>query len=215
MICSINPINTPHRRVLFPRISVDRGSQRRGAGGWGPDRVWQGPTTVHAAEQSAGPGKCKPGNIVVAVDTTQDSLSALHWAISHLYREGESSLVILHVVPDVYDSPAPGSIYYEETADPELEAALEAEARAFLEEQFVSRAAAAGIPARVVLVREGNTRHVGWAVAKAAEELQACPLVLAKHNQSAWEAMFLGSVATFCAAHCKQPVLLIPPITQK
>ena len=35
--------------------------------------------------------------------------------------------------------------------------------------------------------------------------------VLATHGKSAWEEMLLGSVSKFCAAHCKQPVLLLHP----
>lgn len=149
-------------------------------------------------------------NVVVAVDANEDSVAAFVWTLGNLYREGDS-LHILHVVPEALSSPASGSIYYPQPIDPETERALWRQAQEFIQNEFVEIAKRKGVTVNVVLVKESRHKHIGWAVCKKAEELQASPLVLACHHKSKLEEMLMGSVSKFCAEHCRQPVLLIHP----
>lgn len=149
-------------------------------------------------------------NVVVAVDANEESVAAFMWTLVNLYREGDS-LHVLHVVPEALSSPASGSIYYPQPIDPETERALWRQAQEFIQDEFVEIAKSKGVTVNVVLVKESRHKHIGWAVCKKAEELQASPLVLACHHKSKLEEMLLGSVSKFCAEHCRQPVLLIHP----
>lgn len=173
--------------------------------------------TCHVAEASGTgsaretePSMATSRNVVVAVDASEDSVCAFQWTLRNLYRAGDS-LHLLHVVPDVFSSPASGAIYYPSMPDPEVERALWQQAEDFITETFVGAAAAQGVAVNVILVKESAHKTVGWAVCRKAEELHAAPLVLATHHKSAWEEMLLGSVSKFCAAHCRQPVLLLHP----
>lgn len=97
----------------------------------------------------------------------------MRWALSNLFRPGQSALTLLHVVPDIYDGPAPGSTYFDAAYDPELEAAVEDADRDIIQRYFVAEATAAGIPVRLVCVKESTTHHTGAAIAAAAVQLQA------------------------------------------
>ena len=107
-------------------------------------------------------------------------MAAFHWALTNVYRDGDS-VHILHVVPEVYSSPASGSIYYS-AHDPEADQKLWRQAEEFIQEEFVSMAKCQGIGVEVVLVKESRHKHVGWAVCEKAEELEVsdggrCPRV--------------------------------------
>ena len=45
-------------------------------------------------------------------------MGAFNWTLKNLYRAGDN-LHLLHVVPDVFSSPASGAIYYPATPDTE------------------------------------------------------------------------------------------------
>jgi nucleotide-binding universal stress UspA family protein len=132
--------------------------------------------------------------------------------VANLYRQGDF-LYIVHVVPDYLhtsSTPGPGSIFYPGASlDEDQEHDLEEQAQDFIQEFFVADAASKGIEVNVVLVRD--YRHLGKAVCKKAEELEAAPLVLAAHHKNAFEEMMLGSISKFCATNCKRPVLLVHP----
>lgn len=53
----------------------------------------------------------------------QDSIAAFNWVLNNLLTS-DHELHLLHVVPDVFTSPASGSIYYCSSPDPETERAL-------------------------------------------------------------------------------------------
>jgi hypothetical protein len=54
----------------------------------------------------------------------QDSLVAFNYVIEHVVKRGEDHVHLLHVVPDLFTSPASGSIHYCSSPDPETERAL-------------------------------------------------------------------------------------------
>ena len=146
----------------------------------------------------------------LAAAPEQDSVAAFKWALHNLYRAGDA-LHILHVLPDTGSSPASGQLYYG-AGDTEEEASqVLQQAGAFIQSEFVGLAATKGVEVNVVLVKDSKHKHVGWAVCAKAEELDAAPLVLATHHKSYFAEMLLGSVSKFCAANCKQPVLLVHP----
>ncbi|KAI7843254.1 hypothetical protein COHA_003088 [Chlorella ohadii] len=150
--------------------------------------------------------------IVVAVDASEDSIDAFTWVIKNLVKPGDE-LHLLHVVPDVFTSPASGSIYYCSSPDPEMERALWQQAKSFFVDNFLEHAKAEGLEdcCWLHLVKESRHKHIGKAVCKKADELGAEPLVLAAHDRSALEKMFLGSVSDYCVTHSKRPVLLLHP----
>jgi nucleotide-binding universal stress UspA family protein len=153
-------------------------------------------------------------NVVVAVDASEDSVTAFRWTIENVWRPGDN-LHILHVVPDFYSGvPAPGSIFYPgESYDEDMDSTLVQQARDFIREFFIADANGRGIGnVHVVLVKEARHKHVGRTVCIKAEELEASPLVLSAHHRNALEEMFLGSVSKYCAAHCKRPILLVNPM---
>jgi nucleotide-binding universal stress UspA family protein len=138
-------------------------------------------------------------------------VAAFRWTLTNLYRPGDS-LHLLHVVPDAASQPAAsGSLFYPPN-DPLDEAdALTHQAEEFIAAEFVALAARRGVEVTVILLKDSRHKHVGRAVCRKAEELGAAPLVLATHHKSYWAEMLLGSVSKFCAANCKQPVLLVHP----
>jgi structural maintenance of chromosome 2 len=150
--------------------------------------------------------------IVVAVDASEDSIDAFTWVIKNLVKPGDE-LHLLHVVPDVFTSPASGSIYYCSSPDPETERALWQQAKQFFVDNFLEHAKAEGLEDScwLHLVKESRHKHIGKAVCRKADELGAEPLVLAAHDRSALEKMFLGSVSDYCVTHSKRPVLLLHP----
>eukprot|EP00887_Chlorella_sp_A99_P002999 scaffold9.g2999.t1 len=143
----------------------------------------------------------------------QLSLNAWQWTLDNLWSQG-TALHLLHVVPDIQPcSPASGSVYYPQ---PETDHERDAElvwraAQEFLEEAYVAPARERGAEVQIVIIKEHRHKHIGWAVCAKAEELAAEPLVLAVHDQSFWEDLFLGSVSKFALKHCKCPVLLLHP----
>jgi hypothetical protein len=94
-----DPVSRPPARVAARRLPVASASGTE-------------PATAHAR------------NIVVAVDSSDEALFAFEWALENLYRPGTDSVHLLHVVPDVFNSPASGSIYYPMAIDHEVERAL-------------------------------------------------------------------------------------------
>ena len=123
---------------------------------------------------------------------------------------------ILHVVPEVHNSPASGSLYYPRYNPLETETSLVSQAEEFIREEFVSVAKEQhNVDVKVVLVRETRPRHIGRAVCNTAEELEASPLVLFAHHKGRLEEFLLGSVSKFCAANCSRPVVLVHPEKKK
>ncbi|KDD72592.1 hypothetical protein H632_c3150p0 [Helicosporidium sp. ATCC 50920] len=133
------------------------------------------------------------------------------WSIKNLRPEPKGGLYVLHVLPDMFASPAAGPAYFGDAADPLVEDALLREAWANLEDVFVSKGRQMGVEVTPVLIKESETKHVGSALVKKAEELEACPLVLAKHTKPNWQQVLLGSTSKFCALNCHRPVLLLHP----
>ncbi|PSC75094.1 adenine nucleotide alpha hydrolase [Micractinium conductrix] len=148
--------------------------------------------------------------VVLAVDASEDSIAAFTWVLQNLLRP-EDELHLLHVVPDVFTSPASGSVYYCSSPDPETERLLWNNAKQFFLDNFVEPAKERGLEDAVTLhlVKESRHHHIGKAVCKKADELAAAPLVLAAHDRGPLEKLLLGSVSDYCVTHSKRPVLLL------
>lgn len=151
--------------------------------------------------------------VVVAVDGSEDSLVAFNYVIENVLKRGEDHVHLLHVVPDLFTSPASGSIHYCSSPDPETERALWHQTQQFFEDHFVAHAKCCGLGDSVTLhlVKESKHKHIGKAVCAKAEELGAEPLVVAAHDKGPIEELLLGSTSKYVAAHCKRPVLLLHP----
>ena len=54
----------------------------------------------------------------------QDSLVAFNYVLENVMKRGADHVHLLHVVPDLFTSPASGSIHYCSSPDPETERAL-------------------------------------------------------------------------------------------
>ncbi|KAL4447495.1 hypothetical protein ABPG75_004714 [Micractinium tetrahymenae] len=163
-----------------------------------------------ALQQGASTGATR--RVVLAVDASEDSIAAFNWVLSNLLRP-QDELHLLHVVPDVFTSPASGSIYYCSSPDLETERMLWSQAKQFFVDNFLEHAKQVGLEDTVCLhlVKESRSRHIGKAVCKKAAELGAEPLVVAAHDKGPIEKLLLGSVSEYCVAHSKRPLLLLHP----
>ncbi|KAI3429280.1 hypothetical protein D9Q98_005376 [Chlorella vulgaris] len=150
--------------------------------------------------------------VVLAADATPESVLAFNWVLNNLLKPTDE-LHLVHVVPDIFHTPASGSIYFVESPDPETERLLWQEAKQYFADHFLDHAKASGLEDSVWLhlVKERRHKHVGKAVCKKAEELCADPLVVASHDKGAIEELLLGSVSKYCATNSKRPVLVLHP----
>lgn len=136
-------------------------------------------------------------NVVIAVDASEDSFHAVHYALTNIYR-ADDQLIFLHVVPEFLSRPPSGSLYYPQPQD--AEKTLWKQAEEFIEENFVNLARQHSAKCDVVLVKESR-QGLGAAVCMKAEELNASPLVLAVHdNRNFLEKMFYSSISKHCAS---------------
>ncbi|KAL4438688.1 hypothetical protein ABPG77_006292 [Micractinium sp. CCAP 211/92] len=159
-------------------------------------------------------------NIVVAVDSSEDSQHALQWTARELYRPGD----VLHVLHCIPNMAVPSGIYA--VPDGRL-AMVNVDALLANDEQFMlaESQAVQGMCARafppeeevahaVTIVREeplgsGDKGRVAEAICRKADELQAAVVVIASHQKSGLSEFVLGSVAAHCTTHSSRPVLVL------
>ena len=148
---------------------------------------------------ATGPG---PGGVVVGVDGSEPSLSALRWGAFMASATGSTLMVVsawqttatlglLGLVGDGWGSP-PSAWDPDEVARQTLDAALDT---VFGDEP------PAGIDARVV---QGNTAQVLLELSADARML-----VVGSRGRGGFAGLLLGSVSAVCAEHATCPVLVI------
>lgn len=137
-------------------------------------------------------------------------MAAFFWTLSNVYREGDH-LHLLHVVPEAFSSPAPGSVYYPVAQDPEVERTLWRQAEEFINEEFVDAARERGVAVKVVLVKESKHKHVGWAVCKKAEELEVRGMGSTRACWLQMDAKRLKRILSHLMMPCRLLLWCLPP----
>ncbi|KAF9603452.1 hypothetical protein IFM89_036245 [Coptis chinensis] len=160
--------------------------------------------------------------VVVAVNSSEESMNALNWALHNLKLhssdsdEGESSaLVILHVQPSpsIFAGVSPAPIPFIGPSDPEVPAfaaAIEAHQKR-ISEAIIAHALEIcseekpqmNVKTQVVV---GDPKEV---ICEVVYKLNADLLVMGSHSYGPILRMFLGSVSNYCTnqAHC--PVVVV------
>eukprot|EP01025_Chloroclados_australasicus_P016324 TRINITY_DN1814_c0_g1_i2.p4 TRINITY_DN1814_c0_g1~~TRINITY_DN1814_c0_g1_i2.p4 ORF type:complete len:156 (+),score=15.35 TRINITY_DN1814_c0_g1_i2:696-1163(+) len=149
--------------------------------------------------------------IVIPVDNTLESERACRWAVENLYRQNDE-VHLLHVIPRlqvaaVYGAPP---IDFLPNQDPQAYERLIENAEKFLSQRFVSMFDSISVqPILHIIKSEVDTDSIGGVVCRKAEELEACAVVMAKHQKSKVTEFFLGSVTNYCMHRCRIPVVVV------
>ncbi|CAM0907721.1 unnamed protein product [Alopecurus aequalis] len=143
--------------------------------------------------------------VLVAVDDSEHSYSALEWAVRHVANTGvPAELVIVHAkqaassVVTVGGSAVPGDVVrcVEEDLRRRADEVIE-KARRLCEANSVQG---------VVEVMEGKPRYV---LCNAVDKHGADLLVVGSHGYGAIKRAFLGSVSDYCAHHAHCSVMIV------
>ncbi|KAK4274166.1 hypothetical protein QN277_017437 [Acacia crassicarpa] len=158
----------------------------------------------------------KLGCVVVAVDGTEGSMSALTWALNNLKLRlpgPDSSFVVLYVQPPISIAAGlnPGAIPFGGPSGvevPAFTAAIEAHqkriANAILAHALeICSKSNVNVKTQVVV---GDPKEK---ICEAVENLHADLLVMGSRNHGPIQRMFLGSVSNYCAHHAQCPVMII------
>ncbi|CAL8469894.1 g9436 [Coccomyxa elongata] len=147
--------------------------------------------------------------LVIAVDTSKESLKALDIAISH-FPTGQSVILITSfmytLVPSVLPSSKSSRIWTwwsREWSMPHTSS---------WRTSFAEKAKSAGAEAYAVVVEtdSNSTISAGPALCDYAWKVKADALILMRRNKSAVSRFFMGSVTRYCAVHSPVPVLIVP-----
>ncbi|OAY76855.1 universal stress protein PHOS34-like [Ananas comosus] len=158
------------------------------------------------------------GCVVVAVDSSEESMKALRWALDNLRPAGVAAadpgvLIILHVqpAPSIATSLNPGSIPFGGRSDvdvPAFSAAIEAHQRRITDailKHALDICADRNVNVRTeVVVGDPKVK-----ICEATVNLHADLLVMGCRSMGPIKRMFLGSVSNYCINHVSCPVLVI------
>ncbi|KAM0843932.1 hypothetical protein ACQ4PT_057390 [Festuca glaucescens] len=141
--------------------------------------------------------------VVVGVDDSDHSYSALEWAVRHVAAAAGAELVVVHGKPSAssvvsFGSPAAGDVVNFVEADLRKRA-----------EDVADRARRLCIANSVhglIEVIEGEPRYV---LCNAVEKHGADLLVVGSHGYGAIMRAFLGSVSDYCAHHARCSVMIV------
>jgi nucleotide-binding universal stress UspA family protein len=144
--------------------------------------------------------------VVVGVDGSPGSYTALRWALGHVGRTGGQLRAVRCFRPvsmprweaEVTGKPVPASAEQQVQAQRELDQVVEA---ALL--RVTSQAAPVAVQRRVV--------HGLAGPALVAEAGGAALLVVGSHGYRRFHKLIHGSVNAYCIRHASCPVLVIPP----
>ncbi|WCJ20820.1 Adenine nucleotide alpha hydrolases-like superfamily protein [Euphorbia peplus] len=159
------------------------------------------------------------GNVIVAVDGSEESMYALKWALDNLKLRSESdgggSFIILHVQspPTIATGLNPGAIPFGGPSDlevPAFTAAIESHQKriteAVLEHALqicVQNGAKGNVKTQVVI---GDPKEK---ICEAVDNLHADLLVMGCRPFGPIKRMFLGSVSNYCTNHAPCPVIIV------
>eukprot|EP01023_Acetabularia_acetabulum_P009686 TRINITY_DN14383_c0_g1_i14.p3 TRINITY_DN14383_c0_g1~~TRINITY_DN14383_c0_g1_i14.p3 ORF type:complete len:156 (+),score=26.14 TRINITY_DN14383_c0_g1_i14:551-1018(+) len=150
-------------------------------------------------------------SVVIPVDNSIESERACRWAVDNLYR-GHDEVHLLHIIPRlqvaaVYGAPP---IDFLPNQDPQAYEQLIEDAEKFISSRFVVMFEDINVQPIVHIIKsEVDTDSIGEVVCKKSEELQACAVVMAKHQKSKVTEFFLGSVTNYCMHRCTRPVVVV------
>ena len=165
-----------------------------------------GSTARHVVHHADGPVAVLPPDapwtseprVLVGVDGTASSLAALAWAIDNLPSAAKIT-AIRYVIPWINDPLTP----VDDSYNPELLAAAEAELRVWVDETV----AASSRPDQTVAVTS-DIGAASWALAAASRDADL--LVVGHRDRSVIASRLLGSVADHAVRHAHTPVIVVP-----
>jgi nucleotide-binding universal stress UspA family protein len=135
-------------------------------------------------------------DVVVGVDGSMESSSALHWVLTHLRRSSRVTVVRAYADDHVIGEPlAPSAAQAETTARAELEQQVAAQLRTLPERH----------PEVALAVVAGDPRSVLRAASAAADLL-----VIGARGRGVIDHLLLGSVASALAHHPTVPTVVVP-----
>ncbi|XP_028802210.1 universal stress protein PHOS34 [Neltuma alba] len=156
------------------------------------------------------------GCVVVAVDGSEESMSALTWALNNLKLRSpgsDSTFVILHVQspPSIAAGLNPGAIPFGGPSDlevPAFTAAIETHQKritdAILDHALgICSKLNVNVKTHVVV---GDPKEK---ICEAVQNLHADLLVMGSRAFGPIKRMFLGSVSNYCTHHAQCPVMII------
>jgi len=183
-----------------------------------------GSSATGAGEAAVAPSSPVRRNLVVAVDGSDASVMACHWALDHLYRAGDT-MHLVHIIPcippSIYTSIesynlALGSMPGSETV-PMPQEVQEQEAEAWRQEQgrkysaLLEEAGANFTFDIMVQYTQDPVTSISEDLCGVADKLDAAAVVMAAHKHSALAELLFGSVANHVAHHCSKPVIMLHP----
>lgn len=141
--------------------------------------------------------------IVVGVDSSEESLQALRWAVKECRLRG-TSLRAVHAwqipfVPDSYDPYFAGPVYSVPPIDP-------AEMRRLAESQL-ARAVSTVETDDLEIEQLSVEGHPAEALLQAAEDAEL--LVVGSRGHGGFTGLLLGSISQACVHHARCPVVII------
>ncbi|CAM8878285.1 unnamed protein product [Rhodiola kirilowii] len=160
--------------------------------------------------------------VVVSVDSSEESMNALKWALDNLkltpYDSSQEdlggSLTVLHVQspPSISAGLSPGAIPFGGPSDvevPAFTAAIEAHQKRITEaimEHALKICAERNVKVKTEIIVSGDAKE---AICEAVEKLNADLLVMGSRAFGPIKRMFLGSVSNFCTNHAQCPVIIV------
>ena len=155
--------------------------------------------------------------IMVPVDDTDASSSAVSWVSNTVYRKGDV-VVLLHMIPSipsllqVYMTPAmgvsPASFMLSNSITNDYKESF----NRVIEERFAKPLRNAGIDFRSEIILElsdGSSQGIGEAILERADDWNAHMICLGSHTRGGFPEMLLGSVANFVDHNATIPVVVI------
>ncbi|CAM8881134.1 unnamed protein product [Rhodiola kirilowii] len=160
--------------------------------------------------------------VVVSVDSSEESMNALKWALDNLkltpndssQEDLGGSLTVLHVQspPSISAGLSPGDIPFGGPSDvevPAFTAAIEAHQKRITEaimEHALKICAERNVKVKTEIIVSGDAKE---AICEAVEKLNADLLVMGSRAFGPIKRMFLGSVSNFCTNHAQCPVIIV------
>ncbi|KAJ4701439.1 universal stress protein A-like protein [Melia azedarach] len=161
------------------------------------------------------------GCVIVAVDSSEESMEALRWALDNIKLRSHTSdstqppgsFVILHVqpAPTITAGLNPGVIPFGGPTDmevPAFTAAIEAHQRR-ITQAILDHALKICSEKNVNVKTEVVVGDAREKICEVVDKLHVDLLVMGSHALGPIKRMFLGSVSNYCANHANCPVMVV------
>ncbi|XP_031125741.1 universal stress protein PHOS34 [Ipomoea triloba] len=158
--------------------------------------------------------------VIVAVDSSEESMNALKWALANLKLQSSSSaaeengfLVILHVQspPSIGTGIKPGAIPFGGPSDfevPAFSAAIEAHQKR-ISQAIIDHALKICSDKNIDVKTEVVVGDPKEKICEAVEKFHADLLVMGNRGFGPIKRMFLGSVSNYCSNRAQCPVMIV------